>query len=455
MLNINNDSRLIKKGDIFVAIKGVAGDGHDYIDAAIKNGASKLIVEKEGDYKIPYEIVDNSEEYLLNYLKQTYKKQIDKLKIIGITGTNGKTTSALILHDILNKLNKKATYIGTLGFYCKEKIRYLENTTPDICLLYSLLLESIELGAEYVVMEVSSHGLCMGRVTSISFDIAAFTNLTHEHLDYHKTMEQYALAKQMLFKQIKKGGVAIINSDDEYKDHFLLKENKNITYGFNKSDFQATDLRMNTYSNFNCIFEDGHENISTNLIAKYNIYNLLLVISILRQMDISWDDIKKNVEQITSPPGRLEKITYLNNVIIVDYAHTPDAVKKLLEATKSFVAGSTYVIFGGRGGRDKTKRPITFEIASSNSTKCIITNDDPHNEDPTEIVNDIIRGTKNTNYEICLDRASAIKRGIELLNNEDCLLILGKGPEEYTYIGNKKIPYNDKETVLNIINNLK
>ena len=447
MIHITADSRKIKKGDIFVAIKGFSSDGHDYIDKAIENGASKIIAE-HGTYSVPYEIVPNTREYLLNYLKENYLPLFKKMKFIGITGTNGKTTTAYLVYKALRNLGYKSAYMGTIGFYLEDRVMSLANSSPDIWDSYNMFLSAYENGCEYFLLEVTSHALSFGRIEGYDFDIALFTNLTQDHLDYHKTMENYALAKQKLFKKLKKDGKAIVNIDDKYKDYYLLEENNNITYGFNDSDYKVTDYKMDAKGTaFSYIHNNEKVCLKTNFIGKYNVYNVLAVAAILSELGISNEKIMKVIPTLPSPLGRMDKITYKNNTIIIDYAHTPDAVEKIINTVKEICKGKIYVVFGCTGERDRIKRPIMLDIVTSLTEKAIITNDDPHFEDPNQIVDDIIKNAKNTNYEVCIDRKKAIIKGIEMLKENDVLLILGKGHEDVMIIGNDRIPFNDRKVV--------
>jgi len=450
MTTIKTDSRKIKPGDTFVALRGISSDGHDYIDKAIENGAVRVIVE-EGNYSVETIIVDDSRKYLEEMLQKEYGHILDEMKIIGVTGTNGKTTSCYLIYQALNKLNIPCSYIGTIGYYLNKKVKNLPNTSVDLADLYELLVDSYENGFKYVALEVSSQGLAYGRFNGIKFDIAGFTNLTQDHLDFHHTMQGYALAKQQLFKQLKENGVAIINCDDEYKDIYLLDQNKNITYGFNSSDYQVTSYK--TYSNqtvFNYFYK-GDYTVKSDLVGKYNISNLLLTISILNQLGISLEKVNSIVSLLQSPPGRMDKISYNNNLIIIDYAHTPDAIENIINSAKEFTKGNIYAVFGCTGERDRLKRPIMTKLVLDNVKSAVITIDDPHNEDPKLIVQDMIEGVTNTNYEICLDRGKAIELGLKLLGKDDTLLILGKGHESVIIIGDKRIPFNDKEKVLEYV----
>ncbi len=448
MINIQSDSRKIKPGDTFVAVKCEVNDGHEYIEKAIAAGATKIIAER-GEYSVPTLVVDNSRTYLEEYLSQNYNKYLDEMTLIGITGTNGKTTSAYLVYQALNKLGIKTGYIGTIGFFLEEKVMSLPNTSVDICDTYDLLMRAYDAGYKTIIMEVSSHALANNRLKTIMYDYAVFTNLTQDHLDHHKTMEKYALAKQLLFKKLKKDGVAIVNNDDGYKDYYLLNENNNITYGFNEADYKITDYKMeSTGSNFIVSYEGNSINFSTKLLGKYNLYNILSVIALLSKMNIAKEKIIEVIPTLDSPSGRMEFIHYNNNLIVIDYAHTPDAIEKIVTTVKEVVQGNTYIVFGCTGDRDRTKRPIMTKLVNDLSDYFIITNDDPHYEDPDQIVEDMIKDFLSDKYEVCLDRKEAIIKGINLLNENDCLFILGKGHEEYILVRNEKIPFNDKKTVL-------
>ncbi len=450
-MNIKGDSRKVKEGDIFVAIKGVAGDGHDYIEEAIKNGAKKVVVE-HGLYSVDTLVVKNTHDYLVNYLKDNYYDEIKELKLIGITGTNGKTTSCYLLWQALNKLGIKSAYIGTIGFYIADKVRELNNTTPDILDLYEMFIEAINEGCKYVVMEVSSHSLALNRVGGLLFDYAVFTNLTQDHLDYHENMEKYALAKQKLFRNLKCDGNAIVNIDDENYKYYLLDVNKNITYGQKDSNYQIVDFNDNINgSNFKIKNNDEILEYDTNLLGKYNMHNLINTIIILNKENFKLQDIKKVVSELEEPPGRLEKIKLPLGMVIIDYAHTPDAVEKAIKAIKEVCEGSVYTIVGCGGNRDKTKRPLMGDIATKLSDYVIFTSDNPRKENPMDIINDIVQNLDNKNYEIEENREKAIFKGIQKLSKNDILLVLGKGHEDYQIIGDDKIHFSDKEIVLKYI----
>lgn len=456
MINIRTDSRKVKKGDIFVALRGIVGDGHDFIPKAIENGASKIIAE-EGEYSIPYEIVKDSREYLNNYLKENYNKYLEEMHIIGLTGTNGKTTAAYLIYDALNKMEKKCCYMGTIGYFRDKKIFDMPNTTPEVTEIYDMLISAYDEGYRYAVIEASSEGLLHRRLENVPFEYAVFTNLTQDHLNIHGTMENYAKCKQKLFNSVKPGGRCIINYDDPNKDLFMLDYNANITYGFKGGDYKVTDYQMSIMGTSFTIINDGvKQNIKVPLIGKYNIYNILVVIIILHELGLTYTDIYDVLLHVNSPAGRMDMIEYKNNRIIIDYAHTPDAVQNVISTVKEVCDGHIYTVFGCTGDRDRTKRPIMTKIVTDLSDKAIITCDDIHNEEPSQIVDDMLKGITNTNYEVELDRKEAIIKGIKMLDINDALLILGKGHEEVMIVkDNKRIPFNDKKTVLEYLESKK
>lgn len=448
MINIRTDSRKVKKGDIFVALRGIVGDGHAFIPKAIENGAGKIIAE-EGTYDAPYEIVSDTRKYLNNYLKEHYNKYLEEMNIIGLTGTNGKTTTAYLIYDALNKLGKKCCYIGTVGYFLDKKVCKLPNTTPEVTEIYDMLINAYDLGYRYAVIEASSEGLLHGRLENVPFSYAVFTNLTQDHLNIHGTMENYANCKKKLFNQIKPGGKAVINYDDPNKNIFMLDYNTNITYGFKGGDYKITDYQMSILGSMFTFVNDGvKQNIKVPLIGKYNIYNVLVTIVILNELGFTYSDISDTLLSASCPDGRMDMVEYKNNRIIIDYAHTPDAIQNIISTVKEVCDGHIYTVFGCTGDRDRTKRPIMTKLVTDTCDMAIITSDDLHNEEPERIVDDMLNGLKNTNYKIEMDRKKAIIMGINLLNVNDVLLILGKGHEEVMIVKDKKIPFNDKKTVL-------
>ena len=433
-MNIKDDSRKIKKGDIFIALNKVH-DGHDYIIDAINNGASKVIVEK-GLYSVDTLVVKDTHKYLVNYLKENYYDLIKDIKLIGITGTNGKTTTSYLIYQALNNIGIKAAYIGTIGFYIENEYRNLSNTTPDILEIYELLLECKDKNIEYVVMEASSQGLDMERLSGLQFKYGVFTNLTQDHLDYHKNMDDYLNCKLKLFDMVT--DKRFVNVDSEYKDKFI--SDNTITYGFGDSLYKLESYNVSL---------DGSEFIvdgityKTKLIGLHNLYNLLATIAVINELGFSIDTCALN-----PPKGRMDVIKKDNNIIVVDYAHTPDAVSKIISSVKELNPNKIITIIGCGGNRDKMKRPIMASIACELSDYSIFTSDNPRDEDPIEILNDMVQSLDKNNYETIENREKAIIKGIQMLENNDILLLLGKGHENYQLIKNIKYDFDDKEIVL-------
>lgn len=454
-MNIKYNSKKIEKGDTFIALR-TNNDGHKYIEDAIKNGATKIIAEY-GNYPVETIIVNNTKDYLVKYLYDNYYSEIKDLKLIGITGTNGKTTTSILIHNMLNKLGKKTAYIGTNGFYIGKFIKELPNTTPEIIDIYELLIEAKKEGCEYVCLEASSHGLDQNRLKGLTFDFAVFTNLTHEHLGYHKTMENYAKAKQKLFNMLRNNKYAIINNDDNYKDYFIVKGNNNITYSFTKGDYYIKEYNITlSHSTFSVVHNNENYTFSTKMLGKHNIYNSLVSIIILSKIGYTFEEINKVLNTVEGPIGRMENINYKNNNIIIDYAHTPDGIENVLKTARELKPNKIITVIGcgGGTGSDREKRSEMGNLVLTMSNKTIFTNDNPRDEDPNQIINDLLKEKVNDNYIIELDRKTAIKKGIEELTNNDILLILGKGHENYQIIGSNKTHFSDKETVQEIIKNI-
>ena len=453
--NIKTDSRKIKPGDTFVAIKTIESDGHKYVENAIKAGASKVGVS-EGEYSVPTIKVADTRAYLDKYLAETYKECFENMKIMVVTGTNGKTTMAYLMYQALNLLGKHCAYLGTLGFFSLKGRQFkADNTTPDTCEIYEAIVTAYNEGDEYFMLEASSQGIAQHRLDTIYYDYAVFTNLTHDHLDFHKTMENYASTKRKVFECLKKTGKAMINTDDTYADYFLLSENKNITYGKKTCDYQIVDYKFSIDgTTFAIKNENRIQEFYMPLIGEYNIYNVLPVIIILDDLGYTLEEISKVTPKLTNGKGRMETVNYNDNLIIVDYAHTPDGFEKILETVKQIIKGNIYIVFGMVGSRDRTKRPGMAHIATSYAKKTIITTSNLNQEDINQIVNDLIAGVANNNYEVILDRKKAIEAGIQLLTKGDALLILGKGHEDYLNLGDHTIHFDDMEEVKKTINDL-
>lgn len=445
MINIKTNSRKVKPGDTFVAIKGFTVDGHDYIEDAIKAGATKIVCE-HGSYSVETLVVPSTKEWIQKYIVDNYKDEVNKLRIIGVTGTNGKTTTCFLTYQALKKLGVNAAYMGTIGFYYGDTKYELNNTTPEILDLYSYFMEALEHGVTDVVMEVSSHSLCEKRVEGLEFSEVAFTNLTEDHLDYHKTMENYLNAKLLILKQIKKDGVVIVNNDDDYGKYFEVGNYK--TLGYSGDNYKILDYSQTDKGTLISFMVDGKNyEIETNLRSKFNVYNYLTCLALLNNLGFSIDEIAEVTKSIYPPKGRCEQIAVNGGEAVIDYAHTPDAVDKIISAFLENKKGKVITIVGCGGDRDPLKRPIMGNIASEKSDYVIFTSDNPRTEDPKAILDDIIKGVRKDNYEVEIDRPTAIRKGLDMIGKNDVLLILGKGHEDYQIIGHTKHHLDDAEEV--------
>ena len=445
MINIKTNSRKVKPGDTFVAIKGFTVDGHDYIEDAIKAGATKIVCE-HGSYSVETLVVPSTKEWVQKYIVDNYKDEVNKLRIIGVTGTNGKTTTCFLTYQALKKLGVNAAYMGTIGFYYGDTKYELNNTTPEILDLYYYFIESLEQGVTDVVMEVSSHSLCEKRVEGLEFSEVAFTNLTEDHLDYHKTMENYLNAKLLILKQIKKDGVVIVNNDDDYGKYFEVGNYK--TLGYSGDNYKILDYSQTDKGTLISFMVDGKNyEVETNLRSKFNVYNYLTCLALLNNLGFSIDEIAEVTKSIYPPKGRCEQIAVNGGEAVIDYAHTPDAVDKIISAFLENKKGKVITIVGCGGDRDPLKRPIMGNIASEKSDYVIFTSDNPRTEDPKAILDDIVKGVRKDNYEVEIDRPIAIRKGLDMIGKNDVLLILGKGHENYQIIGHTKHHLDDAEEV--------
>lgn len=445
---LRTDSRLVEKGDTFIAIKNVNTDGHDFIESAIENGATKIICE-HGSYSVETEIVPNTRKYLEDYLYNNYYPKFKDMKLIGVTGTNGKTTTCYMVYQMLNKLGIKCAYMGTIGFYYGENKTELNNTTPDIDLLYKMFVEAAENGCKCMVMEVSSHALDMNRIHGLEFDEVAFTNLTQDHLDYHKTIENYANAKKKLFYKTRGEKIAIINGDDPMYEMFINPENNNIIIGKDSSDIKIINTNLSHLgTDITFSYDNNSYNVSINMVGLYNVYNYLTAVLLVSKLGIAIDKVLSIAQEISAPSGRMELIKYKSNSIFIDYAHTPDAVINVLKNASMYKKGKIITVIGCGGDRDRTKRPIMADETLKYSDYAIFTNDNPRTEDEKQIMNDMTAHLKSDNFTVIYDRAEAIKKAVNMLTKNDILMILGKGHETYQIIGKEKIHFSDKEEVL-------
>ncbi|MGB3367370.1 MAG: UDP-N-acetylmuramoyl-L-alanyl-D-glutamate--2,6-diaminopimelate ligase [Acidaminobacteraceae bacterium] len=461
---VDLDSRNIKKGYCFVAIKGYTEDGHKYIEKAISNGASTIILTDDKyilDNDVNYIVVCNSRRALAIASNIFYENPSADITLIGVTGTNGKTTTAQTIEKMLTGLKKKTAVFGTIGNKVGDKIYSTNNTTPEspeLNRLFSLMKED---NVNSAVIEVSSHALELDRVYGLDFDIAVFTNLTPEHLDFHGDMEKYCKAKEKLFYMTKSGNV--INTDDEYGMKIYEELNGEgydvLSVGLDKSsDISAKNIVITTKgSEFELVTPEFTTDISIKLRGRVFIYNYLCAVGVLILLGYSQEDIVLASTFIESVEGRLESVKNDKGLnVFVDYAHTPDAIDKIIDIVRELTSGKVIVVFGCGGDRDKLKRPVMGEIVSRKADMAIITSDNPRNEDSNTIISEIKAGIAVENQSKVIiegDRRQAIELAIGNLNKEDVLVIAGKGHEDYQIIGNTKFDFDDAVIASEIINN--
>lgn len=467
--NIKNNSKDVKSGDLFIAIKGFDFDGHKCIKEAIDNGAKVIVAqENEIDKNIIKEI---PEDVTLVLAKDTryalaiiacnfYKNPSKKFKLIGVTGTKGKTTTTYMIRDILQKQGIKVGLIGTVASYVNDKkIAENENTTPESIQLQEIFSKMVEEKCEAVVMEVSSQSLKLDRVAGCDFDIGIFTNFAEDHISTkeHSDMEDYFNSKVKLFKMCKKG---FVNADDVYAARVpkLVPECQFSTYGIdNYCDLLAKDITVtNQYVDFKVKLGDKNERIKVSIPGRFSVYNSLTAIAVALQFGCSTEVIKECLLNIRVP-GRSELVdNKLGLTIMIDYAHTPESLEKILSSVKIYTKGRVISVFGCGGDRDKNKRPMMGEVSGRVADYTIITSDNPRTEDPAEIVKDIEEGIKKTNgkYECIVDRIEAIKKAIKMANRRDIIVLAGKGHEQYQEINKKRYPFDESRIVNEIIDEM-
>ena len=456
------DSRQKLSNAIFFCIKGNIHDAHQYVEQAINNGAIAIVYSDDLSVyheNIIYIKVVDVFKSLIESTEIFYHSPSSSMTIFGVTGTNGKTSISNIIKDILNKYEKTG-YIGTLGVFY-DNIRIDGSlTTPDINQMNNALAIMRDDGVKACAIEVSSIGIDQRRIANINFDYAIFTNLTHDHLDYHGTMENYYLSKKQFFDDLKSNQTAITNVDDAYGlDIVANTPAKIITYGIdNEADYQAKDIELFADKTLFTLRIHGSEyRVETNLVARFNVYNLLSTIAALHQHGLSIDMILTNVKQISQIEGRMERIDHHQPFnILVDFAHTPDGIEKVMQYATSITPKTSRIIavFGSAGKRDIKKRPIFGELADKYCDMIILTEDDPRDESVYDICQQIAKGIEDTNYIIIEDRFDAIRQAIELANSKDTIIILGKGDEKFLYEEFGKEPYiGDDQAVIEILDN--
>lgn len=454
---IQYDSRKVTKGDVFVAIKGFSVDGHKFIDKAIESGAKVIVGEDDITVENALYIrVKDSRKALAILAKNYFDNPQKKMKIIGITGTNGKTTSAFMMKSLLESKGYKVGLIGTICNMIGDKKLKTERTTPESLELYKLFSDMVEENIDYCVMEVSSHSLALDRVYGIEFSTGVFTNLTVDHLDFHGTLENYFEEKKKLFKVSKN---RVVNVDNKYGVELKDQYEDALSYSIDKDgNLNATNMHVSSKGvKFDVSYGEESENISINIPGKYNVENALGVIGVALKEGMTLSEIAKGMKKLKSVPGRCELVSFGENIpfdIIVDYAHTPDGLENIIKTLRELTEGRLITIFGCGGDRDKSKRPIMGRIATELSDIAVVTSDNPRSEEPMAIINDILDGIDNNNYIVEENRLEAIKKGMTIAKDKDVLLIAGKGHEDYQILKDKTISFDERVIVKELIKEL-
>lgn len=452
---ISTDSRKVRAGDLFICYRGVKHDSHGDVSEAVSRGAAAVICERTVDCKATQIVVGNARETVAGAARAFYGFADKKMKIIGVTGTNGKTTTAHMLYSIFSENGKSAGVIGTLGIrYCNIFIAP-ELTTPDPVYLHSVFKDMAENGVEYVFMEVSAHALYFDKVNGINFEVGIFTNCTQDHLDFFGNMNDYAECKKSMFRE-GRCKRAVINSDDKLGVELLSGAKNAISYGLkNPADVFAVDIRENIDGSVFVInIQDELYEIDLSMPALHNVYNAMAAAACAKILGVKTEEIARGLKKLKTVTGRLEHVAKYNGAdIFVDFAHTPDGLEKSLQSLKKLCKGKLYCLFGCGGDRDRTKRPIMGEVASKYADFCIVTSDNPRYEDPYDIISEIESGIKRTgnNYVTVTEREIATEYAIRLLEKDDILLVAGKGGENYQEIMGIKHSYNDNTVIKSII----
>ena len=447
------DSRKVEDRSLFVAIHGYSTDGHNYLKDVTDQGAVAAIVEKENsDVNIPQYLVKDSRKALASIASEFYRPELDSMRVVGITGTNGKTTTSFLIRSILNEARLYSGLIGTIHYDIGGELIQAWNTTPESVDLFQMIYNMHQHNQRGCVLEASSHGLALHRLDGIKFEIAVFTNLSQDHLDFHADFEDYYQAKKSLFSHLKPEGTAIINSDDPYGQR-LLDEIQSKSLDFNTSgNATVTVTRWDSSLNGVTLLAQtpqGQINITSSLIGKFNIENILAAISAGIALDIDLVTIKRGIERVSRVPGRLEPVPVnLDKTIIVDYSHTPDALEKALHVLTKMTEKKLWVVFGCGGDRDKKKRPLMGNIAVEIADHVIITSDNPRSEDPDSIIDDILSGINdNEKVEVESNRRKAIQQALENSEAGDTIFVAGKGHEHYQEIDGIKYPFDDRQVI--------
>ncbi|MBQ4321899.1 MAG: UDP-N-acetylmuramoyl-L-alanyl-D-glutamate--2,6-diaminopimelate ligase [Oscillospiraceae bacterium] len=453
---ISCDSRKTKPGDLFVAVKGFESDGHKFVAKAVEKGAVCVLCEDMPETDIPCIRMANTRVGLAAVSANFLGRPAEKLKIVGVTGTSGKTTTTTLIRELIEKLTGEmcgliGTNVNIVGGVETEASR----TTPESIEVQQLLYDMVEAGCKYAVMEVSSHALCLSRVYGIPFEAAVYTNLSLDHLDFHGTMEEYAKAKALLFRQARHGSV---NLDDEYASVMLeAAECPMMTYSArdNEADLVAKDIRFSAGGvRFIAVSDEGLDTVKMRIPGRFSVYNALSALSALKMLGLPVADAAKALAECPGVKGRAEVVpTGTDYTVLIDYAHKPDALENILSTIRECAEGRVVTLFGCGGDRDRTKRPVMGEIAARYSDFVVVTSDNPRTEDPMAIIGEILPGLKGskTPYKVIENRPQAIRWAMENAQPGDTIVLAGKGQETYQEIGHEKFHLDEREVVRDVL----
>ena len=460
--HITADSRTVQEGSLFICLVGATVDGHSFVEKAVQDGAVAVVVSKP--VTVPDHValiyVEDTRQALQAAVPFFYDYPASKMRMIGVTGTNGKTTTTHIIAHLLRSQGYTVGVIGTVHILIDDQSYPIHNTTPDVADLQQILQQMVDAGVTHCIMEVSSHALALGRTAGVEYDTAVFTNLTQDHLDFHKTFDNYLAAKAKLFKQVsasyqvKEGKGAVINVDDAYGQSIVdVTTSPMITYSTEgKGSMNASDLTVTAKSSQFTLNYDGKAYpISTKIAGMFNVYNTLAAVGATLYEGLSMEEIVKGLATFTAVPGRFELIEEGQDfAVVVDYAHTPDGLENILQTAKKIVENRILVVFGCGGDRDATKRPIMGRIAAQFGDRVFVTSDNPRTEDPVQIVKDVEVGVReglhdDVTYEVIVDRREAIHKAIAEATTGDVVIIAGKGHEDYQILKDETIHFDDRE----------
>ena len=450
--NVYYDSRKVTEGSLFVAVSGFAADGNRFIPMAMSKGAVAVVTAKKPEGDVPYILVESDRMALALLGCNFYGHPAKSMTMIGVTGTNGKTSTTLLLKQVLEKvLGAKVGLIGTMANMVGDEVIPTERTTPESFELQALFAKMRDAGCTHVVMEVSSHAITLERIGGTHFDVAAFTNLTEDHLDFHKTMDAYCDAKAELFRRCDK---AVINVDDSYSDRILAAAACPVltTSVTSQSGLHAKNLELLSEGiHFTAILGGEEAAVNLPIPGKFTVYNALTVMGIAKQLGISLTDCAEALKTAQGVKGRVEVVPTPETPysVLIDYAHTPDGLENVLSSVKDFCKGRVIAVFGCGGDRDPMKRPIMGEIGVKLSDFAVITSDNPRTEDPMAIIEDILKGVKKEHgeYIVIEDRRAAIRYAMDIAKKDDIIVLAGKGHETYQDIGGQKHHLDEREEV--------